>query len=72
MLLHDILNISLFVFAMILTINAWLIVGFIWVVLLENVKGEVEFKDVILMSFTWPLTVMIIISDRKQLSVKNK
>ena len=71
MLLYDILAVSFIVVSVILTINFWLLIGFIIVSVFEDFDmEEIDYYEALTMSASWPLSVMMMIA--KQLHIKEK
>jgi len=71
MLLHDILSVSFIAISFILTMNFWLILGFIIVNIFEDFDTEeVQYQDVLIMSASWPLTILMFVA--KQLHIKGR
>lgn len=68
MILDSILNIAFTVISIIISINVWLTIGYIMIMVFDDLKTEMEFKEVVVMSFSWPITVVMLIS--KQLKIK--
>jgi len=71
MLLYDILAVSFIVISFILTMNFWLILGFIIVNIFEDFDTEeVQYQDVLIMSASWPLTILMFVA--KQLHIRGR
>ena len=62
MFINTLLNEMYIVLVILLAINLWMVIGFAIILGFSDFKEEMEYKDVILMCFTFPLVIMLIIS----------
>jgi len=62
MILNEILLAGSIVFSFLIVINAWLLIGFMFIILFQNFEHEIEYKEIVLICFTFPLALMLMLS----------
>ncbi|MCK5609678.1 hypothetical protein KAR91_47835 [Candidatus Pacearchaeota archaeon] len=70
MILSFILDVGYTVLSIILVINFWILIGFGAIMVFESFDDDVKYYDVLMMAFTWPLAVVMMMA--KQLHIKGK
>ena len=72
MMINEILNAAYIIFSFLICINVWVLMGFGFIMLFNDFKDEIDFKESVLMCVVFPLTLMLMLSKYLHIKEINK